>query len=41
MLLPKGFDTSNIRKMDDINPNGGKVSDRIASVNIVKDVPTK
>jgi hypothetical protein len=41
VLLPKGFDTSNIHKVDDVVPNGGKVSDRMSAVNILKVVPAK
>lgn len=41
VLLPKGFDTNNIHKLDDVIPSGGKLSDKMGEVNIARAVPLK
>jgi hypothetical protein len=41
ILLPKGFDISSIRKLEDVRSAGGKISDRLAAVSILKNVPAK
>jgi len=36
ILVPKGFDTLNIHKLSDVPSNGGRISDGLAAVNIMK-----